>query len=424
VHIVLHIGVFTDYPYIFSRLTIAAKCRFAQEIVMIAAATMLRGLNPAQGWQSEDSTVRGLAAVRHAVFAAISILLLAACNSAAERSPEHVESEAAVRPVGVAPAPSNLSALVERAAPAVVNIAILQASPAQQNPLMQDPYFRRFFDLPEESSQPRLAAGSGVIVDGARGLILTNAHVVTGAQAIEVMLPDRRRFEARHLGSDPATDIALLQIRAPNLPQLPLGNSDATKVGDQVVAIGNPFGLGQTVTSGIVSALGRGLREGGYESYIQTDAPINPGNSGGPLIDLSGTVVGINSAIFGPGANIGIGFAVPSATAGFVMQQILQHGAVQRGQIGVMLNDTLPPVGTATTPVKGALIAAVEPRSTAARAGLRKGDIVTAVDAQPTPTATSLRNLVGRTPIGTAMTLTVRRDARTFEARIAIEPRS
>jgi serine protease DegQ len=363
--------------------------------------------------------MRRLTAGGGAALTAGSILLLAACNSAAERSSDRLDAQTAVRP-GVGRDSSKLWSLVERAAPAVVNIAVLQASPAQQNPLMQDPYFRRYFDVPEDRSPPRLAAGSGVIVDGEHGLILTNDHVVAGAQAIEIMLADRRRFQAEHLGSDPATDIALLRIRASNLPQLPLGDSDATRVGDQVVAIGNPFGLGQTVTSGIVSALGRGLREGGYESYIQTDAPINPGNSGGPLIDMRGTVVGINSAIFGPGANIGIGFAVPSATARFVMEQLLQHGIVRRGQIGVALNDTLPPIGAATPPVKGALIAAVDPRSSAGRAGLRQGDIITALDAQPTPTATSLRNLVGRTPIDAEITLTVHRDTRTFEARIVV----
>ena len=270
--------------------------------------------------------------------AVAAVLLATACNSEPDRGTGQSEARAVAGPVGVNPNPSDLSALIERAAPAVVNIAVLQASPTQQNPLLQDPYFRRYFDLPEESARPRLSAGSGVIVDGERGLILTNDHVVANAQAIEVLLPDRRRFEAERLGSDPATDIALLQVRASDLPELALGNSDATRVGDQFVAIGNPFGLGQTVTSGIVSALGRGLRQDGYESYIPTDAPINPGNSGGPLIDMSGSVIGINSALFGPGANIGIGFAVPSATARFVMTQVLEHGTVRRGQIGVTIN--------------------------------------------------------------------------------------
>jgi S1-C subfamily serine protease len=308
--------------------------------------------------------------------------------------------------------PSNevtVAPLIKRAAPAVVSIGVLQASPLQQNPLLRDPYFRRYFGVPDEALQPRLSAGSGVIVDGERGLVLTNHHVIESARAIEVVLPDRRRFEAELLGSDQASDIALLRIRGSELPHLPLGDSDQVQVGDYVVAIGNPFGLGQTVTAGIVSALGRGLSEDGYESYIQTDAPINPGNSGGPLIGMGGTVIGVNSAIFGPGANVGIGFAVPAATARFVMEQILEHGEVRRGQIGAVIADTLPPPGGARPPAAGALIATVQPGSSAARAGLRPGDIVVAANGRDTPTANSLRNAVGLTEVGGRITLTVQR---------------
>ena len=215
-----------------------------------------------------------------------------------------------------------LAPLVNRAAPAVVNIAVLQASPYEQNPLLQDPFFRRFFGVPELALQPRLSAGSGVIVDAKRGLVLTNHHVIDNAQAVEVTVGDRR-LPARLLGSDPGTDIAVLQIPARGLKQLPLGNSDRLKVGDYVVAIGNPFEIGQTVTAGIVSALGRG-RRGGAPSYVQTDAPINPGNSGGPLISMRGEVIGINSAIIGPGeGNVGIGLAVPSNVARQVMEAIV-----------------------------------------------------------------------------------------------------
>ena len=215
-----------------------------------------------------------------------------------------------------------LSPLVERAAPAVVNIAVLQASPLEQNPLLRDPYFRRFLGVPEEALEPRISAGSGFIVDAARGLVLTNHHVIDNAQAVEVTVGERR-LPARLLGSDPGTDIALLQIPARDLRQLPLGNSDRLKVGDYVVAIGNPFEIGQTVTAGIVSALGRG-RRGGPPAYVQTDAPINPGNSGGPLISMRGEVIGINSAIIGPGeGNVGIGLAVPSNVARQVMEAIV-----------------------------------------------------------------------------------------------------
>jgi serine protease DegQ len=230
-----------------------------------------------------------------------------------------------------------LSPLVDRAAPAVVNIAVLQASPLEQNPLLRDPYYRFFFGLSEEALAPRLSAGSGFIVDAKRGLVLTNHHVVEGARAIEVTLGDQRRLEAQLIGSHPATDIALLEIPPRNLEQLTLGDSGRLKVGDYVVAIGNPFEIGQTVTAGIVSALGRGQRGGG-PAYVQTDAPINPGNSGGPLISMRGEVIGINSAIVGPGeGNVGIGLAVPSNTARQVMQLILRAAERQAEPVGLPL---------------------------------------------------------------------------------------
>jgi S1-C subfamily serine protease len=226
----------------------------------------------------------------------------------------------------------SLSPLVQRAAPAVVNIAVLQPSPLEQNPLLRDPYFRYFFRVPNEALGPRLSAGSGVIVDADRGLVLTNHHVVEDARGIEVTAGERR-LPARLLGSDPATDIALLQVRSGGLKELPLGNSDELKVGDYVVAIGNPFQIGQTVTAGIVSAIGRG-RRGGAATYVQTDAPINPGNSGGPLISMRGEVIGINSAIIGPGeGNVGIGLAVPANTARAVMNEIIRLFEQRYGRI-------------------------------------------------------------------------------------------
>lgn len=316
--------------------------------------------------------------------------------------------------------PTSFARLVRSAAPAVVSIAVEQTAPQEQNPLLRDPFFRQFFDDPETSSATRIASGSGVIVDGRRGLILTNHHVVDDARVIEVLLPDGRRFRARRLGSDEASDIALLHMRASNLPQIALGNSDLVEVGDPVLAIGNPFGLGQSVTSGIVSALGRGLSQTGYESYIQTDAPINPGNSGGPLIGIDGTVIGINSALFGPGANIGIGFAVPSSTAQFVMDQVLKHGVVRRGRIGVAFLNPLASA-SARLPVVGARIASVTPGSAATRAGLREGDVIVAVAGRPTRTPVEVRNLVGRTEIGAKLPLKIQRGAQTLDLPVEVE---
>lgn len=216
------------------------------------------------------------------------------------------------------PAQDSLAPLVRKTSPAVVNIAVLQPSPAEQNPLLQDPFFRRYFGVPDAALQPAMAAGSGVIVDGERGLVITNFHVIRDAQAIEVTLKDGRKFPAEPLGVAQNLDLAVLKIGAKGLPTLPLGDSGKLQVGDYVVAIGNPFGLGQTVTSGIVSATDRPLGEGDTRRFIQTDAPINPGNSGGALISLRGELIGINSVLFSPSSsesgagNVGIGFAIPS----------------------------------------------------------------------------------------------------------------
>lgn len=216
------------------------------------------------------------------------------------------------------PSQDSLSPLVKKTAPAVVNIATLQQSPAEQNPLLQDPFFRRYMGIPDAALQPAIAAGSGVIVDGKNGLVITNFHVVQNAQAVEVGLKDGRKLPADPVALNPDLDIAVLRINASNLPSLKLGDSGKLDVGDFVVAIGNPFNLGQTVTSGIISAMNRPLGQGDSRRFIQTDAPINPGNSGGPLIDLQGDVIGINSALFSPSqseaaaGNVGIGFAIPS----------------------------------------------------------------------------------------------------------------
>jgi S1-C subfamily serine protease len=223
------------------------------------------------------------------------------------------------------PADDSLAPLVKKTSSAVVNIATLLPSPAEQNPLLRDPFFRRYFGVPDAALQPAMAAGSGVIVDGENGLVITNFHVVRNAEAVQVILKDGRKFEAQPLGLAPNLDLAVLKIGAKGLPSLPLGDSRKLQVGDYVVAIGNPFGLGQTVTSGIVSATDRPLGQGDSRRFIQTDAPINPGNSGGALINLHGELVGVNSALFSPASsessagNVGIGFAIPSN----VVKQVL-----------------------------------------------------------------------------------------------------
>ena len=216
-------------------------------------------------------------------------------------------------PTSAATAELTLSPLVRRTADAVVNIAVLQPSPALQNPLLRDPFFRRYFGVPDSALQPAISAGSGVIVDSDRGLVVTNFHVIRNATAVEIGLRDGRHFAAEPVAVAPDVDLAILRFRGGKVPELPLGDSARLAVGDYVVAIGNPFGLGQTVTAGIVSATDRGLGGNDRRRFVQTDAPINQGNSGGPLINTKGEVVGINSALISPSdGNVGIGFAIPS----------------------------------------------------------------------------------------------------------------
>lgn len=318
--------------------------------------------------------------------------------------------------------------LLARVTPAVVNVAVASVAPrSQQNPLLDDPFFRRFFELPDEFQQqpiPQQGIGSGVIIDADQGLIVSNSHVVQNAEDIVVTLTDRRQFEAEVIGSDPATDVALLRINAEDLSEVALGDSDDLNVGDFVVAIGNPFGLGQTATAGIVSALGRsGINIEGYEDFIQTDASINPGNSGGALVGLDGTVKGINTAILSPaGGNIGIGFAIPSNMVREVVEQLLEYGEVQRGRVGIGIQDVTPALAEALQlgVLSGAIVSQVEPGSPAEQAGVEVGDVITAVNGEPVETSTALRNAIGLMRLGETVTLTLVRGAetRTIEVRV------
>jgi Do/DeqQ family serine protease len=359
----------------------------------------------------------------------LSALVLMSGAAVVMPTPHSAFAAAPIPEIGGAAVPS-LAPMLARITPGVVGVSV-RGRVREENPLLQDPFFRRFFNLPQRQQQEERetqATGSGVIVDAAQGYVLTNGHVVENATRIEITTKENRRFTARLIGKDSDTDIALLQIPAQNLTALPIGDSDRLQVGDFVLAIGNPFGLGQTVTSGIVSALGRsGLGIEGYEDFIQTDASINPGNSGGPLVNLQGQCIGINTAILSPGGgNIGIGFAVPINMARRVMDQILRYGEVKRGRIGVAIQDLTPDLADAmkTSHTTGAVIAKVETGSPAERAGLRNGDLVVALNGTAVNSGTQLRNLIGLARIGDEVTLTVDRRGSEYSIAVRIDPAS
>lgn len=321
-----------------------------------------------------------------------------------------------------------IAPIIEAVSDAVVNVSVVSQQPMRLNPLFNDPFFREFFDFsPRLQPRPQLSAGSGVIIDAENGYVLTNNHVVEAASEITVTLTDKRNITAEVIGTDPATDIAVLRIDADALTKIEMGNSDHLQVGDFVVALGNPFGLGQTVTSGIVSALGRsGINPEGYEDFIQTDASINPGNSGGALITLDGRLIGINSAIIAPaGGNVGIGFAVPINLARGVMEQLVAYGEVRRGQLGVMIQDLTPDLAQALgiEAEGGAIISQVVPGSAAAAAGLTVGDVIVAVDGTRIEGSGDLRNLIGMTQPGRSVTLSVLREGRSLSVRALIGKR-
>jgi Do/DeqQ family serine protease len=321
------------------------------------------------------------------------------------------------------PLPS-LAPMLARVTPAVVNISTKTRVRAR-NPYYDDPMFRQLFGnqgVPRERVEQSL--GSGVVIDAAKGYVLTNHHVVGGADDITVTLQDGRDFKAKLVGSDPDTDVALLQIPAEKLEALPIADSSQLRVGDFVVAVGDPFGLGQTATSGMVSALGRSGLGKGFQNFIQTDASINPGNSGGALVNLRGELVGINSMIFTPsGGNVGIGFAIPTDLATGVMKQLLAYGKVRRGNLGVEVQDITPRIAAALglKDASGAVVTQVNAGSPADGAGLQTGDVLTAIDGKTVRSSQDVRNAEGLLPLGAKVKLSVKRDgaAKDIEATIA-----
>jgi serine protease Do len=344
---------------------------------------------------------------------------------------------AAKPPIAAGATPPNFVAVVKAVTPAVVNISttrVVKSRGDEPNPFMDDPFFRQFFgeefarrfQAPRERRENSL--GSGVIVD-AGGYIITNNHVIAKADEIKVLLSDKREFTGKVVGNDPKTDLAVIKINAKSLPTLPWGDSDKLEAGEYVLAVGNPYGLNQTVTHGIVSAVGRanvGIAD--YEDFIQTDAAINPGNSGGALVNARGELVGINTAIFSrTGGSVGVGFAVPSSMTRAVMNSLIKDGKVVRGWLGVGIQEVTPQLAKqfGLKDGKGALVNKVVPKSPAAQAGIEKGDIITAFNGKEVEGPSVLRNAVAQTPIGKAVTVQLLRDRKplTFEVKIAEQPK-
>jgi Do/DeqQ family serine protease len=317
--------------------------------------------------------------------------------------------------------------MLANAMPAVVGVAVRgEIESDEEQTFHPDPFFHRFFGMPEGSSKQVFeAAGSGVIIDGDKGWILTNNHLVENAEDMMVVLGDGTHLVAEQVGRDPESDIAVIRVRHERLPSLPLGDSDTLHVGDWVVAIGNPFGLAQTATHGIVSGLGRsGLGIGRYEDFIQTDAPINPGNSGGALVDPQGRLVGLNTAIVGP-ASVGIGFAIPVNVAREAVKQIVEHGEVRRGHIGVVAHDLTSAVAheLGLRRQEGAAIVEVVEDSPAAKAGVLVGDVFLSLDGAPIRSSSDLRAKIGVRPLGDTLKVELWREGRTKTVDVPIGER-
>tara|TARA_B100000579_G_scaffold344425_1_gene296877 strand:- start:224 stop:1591 length:1368 start_codon:yes stop_codon:yes gene_type:complete len=323
----------------------------------------------------------------------------------------------------------SLAPMLENVTPAVVNIYTISES-EQRNQLVDDPFLRKFFNIPNQQKsrkRNRSGLGSGVIINSKKGYVITNNHVIAKAKDIKVKLHDGREFKAKLVGADPASDIAIIQIKPENLTAIKFSNSEKLRVGDFVVAIGNPFGIGQTVTSGIVSALGRsGLGIEAYENFIQTDASINPGNSGGALVNLRGELVGINTAIIGSrgasAGSVGIGLAIPVNMALNITDQLLKYGEVKRGYLGVsaqnLTDDLSKAFGVETN--RGAIITRVQKDSPADLAGIEVGDVVTKINNKAVENAASMRNKIGLLKINSTITLQINRKGKVLTKKVRI----
>ncbi|MBI1210353.1 MAG: Do family serine endopeptidase [Alphaproteobacteria bacterium] len=342
-------------------------------------------------------------------------------------STARAEAPVPVRPAGV---PGTLAPMLARVTPAVVNISVQGTMSVTQNPFFQDPLFRRFFDVPQNGATHERfrAVGSGVIYDARQGYVVTNNHLVEHAEKVLVTLKDRRELNATVVATDPQTDVAILKIPAQNLTGVPFGTSRNLQVGDYVVAIGNAFGVGQTATFGIISALGRtGLGIEGYEDFIQTDASINPGNSGGALVDTSGRLIGINTAILSQsGGNVGVGFAIPIDMVKAIANQLIANGKVSRGELGVAIQDLTPSLARAmgVNATEGAVVSQVMNGSAAADAGIRQGDIIAALDGRSVVDSAKLRNEIGAMAPGTNVRLTILRNGQQLSLNARLKAQS